>query len=429
MRSTKYSLFVLSAFFFLLPEIHGQSLSVSSYSCFGLGEEKSDNDVPSHSMGGISTAYENPFGAGLNFSNPAANARVSTTLFSTNVTFDQMKFSGKRAEKHQNTFYFSNISLGFPLSEKSVLGLGYQPYTGYYNRMYNKMPDQGDEEREIIRGNGGLNSLNAFLSYKIDNNWSIGLRGNFLFGRITNQRLFYPSPDLSRVASQEDRVNGINLTAGVLYTILSTMGQRWSAGATYGLGNKVTIKRAMNTLNTINGDMEQDSWMMGTVNENIPLRLPISTSLGFSYGEENKWMLSTQYDWKKTSELEAIKRNNPGLEEAYRNSQRIAVSGYWISKYNSYKSYFDKIIYRAGLYYENTALYIKRQGISDYGLTLGMGLPIRKREPQESASYLNIGLALGQRGSTKKNLTRESYFSTKIGFTFGAKWFQKRIYD
>ncbi|XOD66573.1 MAG: hypothetical protein ACMUEL_00525 [Flavobacteriales bacterium Tduv] len=387
--------------------------------------------MPSHTMGGISTAYEAPFGASLNFSNPAANTKVSTTLFSTNVTLDQMNFSGRRVLKYQNTFYFSNISLGFPLREKTILGFGYQPYTGYYNRMYgpNSAQYQFDEERKIIKGSGGLNSFHAFLRYKIDNNWSVGLRGNYLFGSLTNQYLFYTSPDLSQVALQEDRINGINLTAGIFSIMPSATGRIFSAGATYGFGKKMTVKRTMNRFNTLNGDTEQGSWTTETVTENIPLRLPMSASLGFSYREDNKWMLSTQYDWKKTSELEAIKHNTPGLDEAYRNSQKFSVGGYWIPQYNSYKNYLDKIIYRFGLYYKNTELYINHQGISDYGLTLGIGLPIRKRESEESTSYLNIGLALGQRGSTKKNLTRERYFSAKIDFSFGAKWFQKRIYD
>ncbi|XCI75025.1 MAG: hypothetical protein ABI045_06605 [Flavobacteriales bacterium] len=421
----------------ILTTIHGQRLSVSSYSYFGLGEQKFDGDVATHVMGGIATAYEDPFGANLNFSNPAANSKVRTTLFSTNITIDQMSFSGNKISKYQSTFYFSNIFLGFPLSKNFTLGLGYQPYTGYFNRMYaNESFNQAYSQQNTIKGSGGLNSLHTFLSYKIDESWSVGLRGNFLFGHLRNQYQSFPWPDTSQISYQEDRIKGIHLTAGVLYTLSSEGDKRWSIGATYGIGNKVNVRRTQRGggTSTLRVEIGKDTWITKTTadtTENIPLRLPMSAGLGVSYGEDYKWMLSAQYNWQKSSELNTIQRKSvKSFNETYRNSKRFALGGYWIPQYNSYKNYFAKAIYRAGLYHENTALYINNQGISDYGLTFGLGLPIRfKRELRESHSYLNIGLALGQRGTTQSNLTKENYLNLKIGFTFGAEWFQKRIYN
>lgn len=423
-------------FLSLLTIVHGQRLSVSSYSYFGLGEQKFNNDVVTNSMGGIATAYEDPFGANLNFSNPAVNLKVNTTLFSTNTTIDQMSFSENKTSRYQGTFYFSNISLGFPLSKSFTLGFGYQPYTGYFNRMYaNESFNQAYSQQKTIKGGSGLNSFHTFLSYKIDENWSVGLRGNFLFGYLENQYQSFHWTDNSKISHQEDHIKGIQLTAGVLYTLPREGGKRWSIGATHGIGNKVTVRRIQRDATSIfTGELGKEIWTTKTTvdtTENIPLRLPMSASLGLSYGEDYKWMFSAQYNWQKISDLNAIQpKPVKGFDETYRNSQRFALGGYWIPQYNSYKSYFAKVIYRAGLYYENTPLYINNQCISDYVLTLGIGLPIRfKRELREKQSYLNIGLALGQRGTTQGNLTKENYLSLKIGFTFGAEWFQKKIYN
>jgi hypothetical protein len=65
--------------------------------------------------------------------------------------------------------------------------------------------------------------------------------------------------------------------------------------------------------------------------------------------------------------------------------------------------------------------------ISDVALTMGVGIPIRVT----GLSNVNLGLELGQRGTTKAGLVRENYLNFTIGFSFFGEdyWFMKVKYD
>lgn len=67
---------------------------------------------------------------------------------------------------------------------------------------------------------------------------------------------------------------------------------------------------------------------------------------------------------------------------------------------------------------------VNSESIDDKAITLGMGLPL-----PGTYSNLNLGLEIGQRGSTKGGLVQQDYINISVGFSFNDKWFQKRKYD
>ena len=109
---------------------------------------------------------------------------------------------------------------------------------------------------------------------------------------------------------------------------------------------------------------------------------------------------------------------------SYEDAIRYSVGGYYIPKYNSFNSYFERITYRGGFRYENTGLVIKNTAINDYAITAGAGLPING-----SFSNVNVGLELGRRGTTTGNLIQENYFNLMISMSFSDLWFVQRKYD
>ena len=88
-------------------------------------------------------------------------------------------------------------------------------------------------------------------------------------------------------------------------------------------------------------------------------------------------------------------------------------------------NYFSRIEYRLGGYYEETPLQIQGRTIPDYGITFGLGLPMRQNlGPGENRrSIVNAGFIFGRRGTLEDGLIRESYFKLFIGITFNDKWF------
>jgi hypothetical protein len=64
---------------------------------------------------------------------------------------------------------------------------------------------------------------------------------------------------------------------------------------------------------------------------------------------------------------------------------------------------------------------------SEYGITFGIGLPVRRAE--NSYPRLNLGFEYGNKGTTDAGLIKEKFFNMNVGVTVNATWFRKRKYD
>ena len=88
------------------------------------------------------------------------------------------------------------------------------------------------------------------------------------------------------------------------------------------------------------------------------------------------------------------------------------------------KSYLKKVNYRLGGYYKNTNILVGSKQISDYGITFGVGLPVRNN------TRFNVSFELGKRGTNEDYLIKETYGLINLSITFyDAPWFFKRKYN
>ena len=72
-------------------------------------------------------------------------------------------------------------------------------------------------------------------------------------------------------------------------------------------------------------------------------------------------------------------------------------------------SYFSKIGYRSGLRYNSSLVRIDNEDVSEFGISFGLTLPLRK-----TFSTLNIGAEVGQRGKDENGLVQENFFNLMI---------------
>ena len=107
---------------------------------------------------------------------------------------------------------------------------------------------------------------------------------------------------------------------------------------------------------------------------------------------------------------------------------KFSVGGFYLPKHNSISSYWDRVIYRAGIRAEQTGLMVNGTGnagqfdaIDDFGISFGVGLPMGNQ-----VSRLNLGFEFGKRGTTDNGLIEENYFNFKLGLSLSNKWFRKR---
>ena len=202
----------------------------------------------------------------------------------------------------------------------------------------------------------------------------------------------------------------------------------WYASATYTPESTLTAKteRSLATVLVMQDEREIVIDELDLINSEEKLKLPSKFTFGTGIGEARKWFAGAEYTFQGSNEFGNRFENIEASGSAsFESMHRMAVGGYFIPNYNSYNSYLKRITYRAGLKFEKTGLVIRDEAINDYGLSLGLGLPLGGI----GGSNLNIGVEFGQRGTTSSGLVQENYTNIFISLSISDKWFMKLRYD
>lgn len=403
---------------------HAQDVSTSPFSSFGVGDLLFDNNIEQTGMGGISALTTNPFHSSANFSNPAANQSLNLTSFDFGVNTHASQFKDAQSSSKKSTTYISNISLAFPIGNKARAGFGFQPYSAIGYEVSTITSNDEVTYQNAFKGDGGLNSVHVMGSYNITNEFSLGLRANYLFGDLERDQII-STQGLALVTdyNYKSKINGLQFTLGGYYSKRVGDNKKLDIGATYTLGSNLNAKITdMTTTYTMvdmaagNIDTIQFKRVYGD------LKLPQSVTVAAALRKDLHWMIGAQLDWGDWAAYRMDEDDNSMIDTRF----RASVGGYWIPNFNSYKSYFDRVIYRLGGFYEATPLQMGPEGIKKYGVTVGFGFPVGK---DRDASMLNLAFELGQQGNTNAAVLKENYANIKIGFTLNDIWFRKRVID
>ncbi|MBT8260753.1 MAG: hypothetical protein KJN82_05525, partial [Bacteroidia bacterium] len=140
-------------------------------------------------------------------------------------------------------------------------------------------------------------------------------------------------------------------------------------------------------------------------------------------GQPYKWFVGADYTLLKTSQYSnPIFTNNSNAN--FEDSSTFALGGFFIPEYSSFNKYLKRVVYRAGVHYGNTGLKINDESINEFGISFGVGLPVGR-----VFSNVNLGLELGQRGTTKANLVKENFLNFQLSLSLNDRWFVKRKYN
>jgi hypothetical protein len=156
--------------------------------------------------------------------------------------------------------------------------------------------------------------------------------------------------------------------------------------------------------------------------DNTSLSLPSKTSFGIGIGRPRKWFAGIDYTFLKASELD---NDFVSVENAsYEDASTISIGGFFIPKYDSFSSYFKRVVYRAGVRLEQTGLVVNDESINEFGISFGVGVPVGRL-----FSNANVAFEIGQRGTTTSNLVQENFFNINISLSLNDRWFEKRKFN
>ena len=410
--------------------LNAQSIGNSPYGAYGIGDVKYDNTVETNAMGGISTAYIWDFNNTFNFRNPAANTNLELTTLKVEGTnennYYKSDFNNINSTKHST--YVSNISIAFPISKKVKFGMNFQPYSAKsYNIGTKSQLNEEASEVRSFRGEGSVNTIQGALSYQITPEFALGVRSNFYFGKLYDieEVTFVPVAELISGYSTSYRVRAFNFTLGTTYQKKMANDHKLTLGATYTLGNSGNM-RSVYTNSTYYKLTGEEKYYENIVDQQTTLDkkfLPQEASLGLGYGKDTKWFVGTQLDYKKGENFNFL-----GTTQEYQDSYRYSVGGWWLPNFNNFRSYFSRVIYRYGAYYEKGNLQINGTNINRMAVTAGVTLPFQKSVINRMNS-VDIGLELGKRGTLENNMIRQNFINLRVGVNFADKWFNKKLYN
>lgn len=413
---------IIPVFLFLNSISFAQQGTSSPYSFYGIGDVKFKGTAENRAMGGL-TIYSDSIH--LNIQNPATYSILKLTTFSLGGTYLTSNLSTSNQSEKARRTAVDYLAVGLPLGKFGV-GFGLMPYSSVGYNIQSNIAATANNPQEIKQysGTGGINKVFFGVGYALTKKLSVGIDYSYNFGKIqTYSFRFIEGIQYGTREKNLSDITGGTLTAGVNFNTPINKKLNGFVSLTYSPDSKLSSLNSRN-IATIQYSSSGAEIIVEPLDVNVAntnLTIPSKLAIGFGVGQNKKWMLGTEITYQKSSNMG--NRFNDINNVNYENSTRFAIGGFYIPNYNTFSKYYDKIIYRGGLRYENTGLIINNTSVKDYAVTAGMGLPL-----MGVFSNINIGLEYGQRGTTSANLVQENYTNISIGFSLNDKWFQKRRY-
>ena len=433
--------FLLSAALALLSltasaEDGGSYAGYTPYSVFGIGELMMPGSAYNKTMGGVGLASRNH--RFINVLNPAAVTARDTLSFMSDYSVYETNTILRQGGQvsANNLFNINNFIISFPLFySKAVDGammVGIRPYsaTGYSYGYYDTNATAIAAVGNISHSYSGLGSLyQAFATVGLDlfDKVSVGAEFTHYFGNIKKT---YTETLTDAAAVGITKVNELQLGAnsvkfGLQYEQPFGDKVKIGIGAVYGLDARLDGR----IINTVTGGSETKD----TVNINsLPGKLYLAGELGaglsLTYG--NKFRAEVDYtrsDWTNcgfTGVPGFAVNGASGPLFTTGVSQSIRAGVEYIPNPTDIRYYHKLIAYRAGVYFTKENYSVSGNEIYSRGITLGATLPVFRWN-----NGLTLGMELGQRGSLKNNMVRETYVGFSLGVNLYDIWFQQPRYE
>lgn len=434
---------VMVPFFILSLSVSAQENTVSPYSRLGLGDFYTNNLARTQGMGGAILGVRDALN--LNPANPASYNALELTTFE--IGFEASIIEQVQESPAINSSNSSSglryFAVGVPLKDWWGLGFGIQPYSfkGYNISQQLTVADTIDVTESFI-GSGGLNKIFFGNSFEVAKGLSLGFNAGYIFGKVQestvtdwNGNFFDTESDLVV------NVKGFQFNFGGQYVHDLAENRELVLGLTFSNSSSLDAEHNLFTYTSLN-NRSIDS-LTNTGSSNSEVTLPTEFGIGLAYGQRIEQ--SSNYAWLLSADFETYNGEsfvNYDNSQPFTNAFKAEVGGYIIPRYafkglNRSNSYLGKVEYRLGAFYHKTPIEIVNASnpngtvINDYGITFGIGLPIRAKNlapGERKINTINTGLVLGRRGQLGNGLIQENYLNIYVGITLNDKWFIKYKY-
>ena len=397
---------------------------------FGIGQVRNKTmNARLKGMGGVTNAM---FGKSMiNPGNPASYAMIDTLsfLFDAGLYAKSSSFSTSALSETASCASFDYVAMGFSLFNWWKMTLGAQPYSNVgYNIVTSLHDPMLGNYSQTFQGEGGLNQVFWGNAFRLGKHFAIGVNASYVFGDSKSTTTLSFPDSTYQICSRRSRdvmINSFMFDYGVMYHGNVSEDLVLAVGVTY--NQKINLRGTqtlfIRSIEMTDNTTSATEYLIDTVfyrkDKNASFTMPHGVGFGVSLQKNNKWTLGADFNWSQWSKF---LRN--GVNESLQDSWSVAVGGEFIPTSTTLSSYWTKVAYRLGGFYEQTFLNINGQSINKIGITVGMTLPIPK-----TLSKVNLGLEVGNCGTKSANLIQERYVNLTVGVSIHERWFLKRKYQ
>jgi len=403
-----------------------QQNTTSPYSRYGLGELDKNNTGQSVAMGGLSLGMRTM--NQINSQNPASYSSLypNTFLFEVGIKsrVSNYSLSGKN---FQGTFSnLDYISAATHVTRWWAIAGGLKPYTstGYKYAVRDSILQDNVYQQlaSSYQGSGGLNKAFLGNSFKFFNKLSIGFNASFIFGNIQrNSSVMLSTANSDTQVKDENSamVNNFAISYGAQYSDTIFKNKILTLGFTFENKTNLNLQRTRIVTQASafgNGGSFLDT--ISSLNLNSEkITVPIRFGAGFSFASE-RWIIGADYITQKWEPVTFLDEVQP-----LTTSTAYSAGVEFCKNKNSFKV-LKSIRLRAGAYYSDYYVKVKDKTVNDMGVTFGIGIPLRY-----SGTMINIGVQMGQRGSSDYGVLKEKYTVFSLNVNLYDIWYIKRKFD
>ncbi len=400
-----------------------QRTNSSPYSFFGIGDQSKLKTVEEIAMGQMGGVLDSEYQ--LSFTNPASYGSLlwTTYVFSAGNKFNRVN-DGEDVQS-SSAASLTYIAIGIPIRGNQGLGAGLQLNTAVgYSLLEQLYDDDGElNETNLLTGNGGTSRLFLGYGYKFPFNLNLGVELAYIFGGITNSIVNRRSGiQLATEHRTKSNIDGVSYKFGAQYTFDLSNNMNVKLGTTFDFKYKLNDEgnQFLYSIDNTGSESPIPRDSISTSSYKSTITYPLKTILSAGVGQNNKWFAGVEYSFAKAVDFNGgIYDENETYD--YVNSSLLSIGGFYTPKFNSIASYWHRVTYRAGFYYNNPGLVVNDTEIDDIGISFGVSLPLGLK-----ISNFNLGFEVGKRGTTENNLIKENYYNFRLSISLNDKWFGKR---
>ncbi len=408
-----------------------QTNSDSPFSRFGLGLMNQPGFAKGRAMGGVGLAIRN--NNHINYLNPASYSALDTMSF----LFDfgiMGHYTYTESALGNDEYYGMNmdhLAFSFPITKWWGASVAVLPYSkvGYSIINEDHIDNIGFLDY-IYTGNGGINQLNLGTSVELFSRLSLGINMKYLFGYIDLTRAVQFPFDQTRSYSEVEsrtEVSDFIIDLGIQYSHDFNEDFNITMGLIFDNKSKVSAENSIVKRNIFPGSITSinDStylspeFILEDTSQTGNIIIPSNLGVGFSFNYADKILFGIDYyqqDWSNSTFFHS--------NQTLTNSNSFHAGLEVIPNPEALRGYHKRIAYRLGGHYSNSYIQHEGEQMKDYGISFGVGLPLRNTK-----SSFNFTFEGGRRGLMESEKLLENYVLISFSVTLHDFWFVKRKFD